>query len=407
MKTLLRVLRLCFQRAILALCALFVRRRDNRVALGAWSGVRFVDNARYLAEYLAKNCPHLTLYWVGEAPLRREVEAALPTVTFLEKDKLASGVKLLSCRYFFFTQMHNADISSVDVYRGGTLVYLHHGMPIKKWAADGLNQGAPRATLKSRFMGFLSGEWRPYDYFAISSDTHGKSYESALAYKGYTPARALKTGTPRNDMLFFATEVEREALRKSYAASLGFSDASRVILYLPTYRRLSKDVFSFSALTDEQHTRLCAILEGHNAVIIEKSHMAEGARFTYGSDAFIKFADPRANVQEMLLFADGMISDYSGAYLDFILQDRPVIHYAYDYDHYKNVDSGLYYEIADFAAGAVAYDFDGLMAALCDLLEGKDAYADRRAAVCAHYMTYERGSASAEIARAVLKGNNQ
>ena len=360
-----------------------------------------------MAEYLSHARPDLTLYWVGSPEIRAEVEAALPRVIFLEKDKLRSNIKLLSCRYFFFSQMHNGDIATADVFRGATLTYLHHGMPIKKWAADGLNQGAPKATLKHRLSTWLSGERRTYDYFAISSAPHGKSYETALAYKGYTKERALPFGTPRNDMLVRNDEKEIAACRHAFADTLGYPESARVILYLPTYRRLSENVFSFASLSPEEEARLDATLAAHNAVIVEKSHMAENARFDYRKKARIKFADPRANAQEMLLCADALISDYSGAFVNYVLLDRPVIHYAYDYDHYKNVDSGLYYEIEDFAAGEVCYDFEGLLSAISDTLSGKDAYAARRAHVRDTYVSYEKGDASARIAQAVIKGDKK
>lgn len=407
MNKLKRVLHLCAHKLVLSFLSLFIRRRGDRVAIGSWSGVRFVDNSRYLAEYLSAARPDITLYWVGSRDIRAEVERALPRVIFLEKDKLRSDIKLLSCRYFFFSQMHNPDIASADVFRGATLTYLHHGMPIKKWAADGLNQGAPKQTLKYRFSSWLSGERRKYDYFPISSAPHGKTYETALAYKGYTKERALPFGTPRNDMLVRYDEKQAADCRRAFAASLGYPEGARVILYLPTYRRLSEDVFSFATLSPEEETRLDAILAKENAVIVEKSHMAENTRFDYREKARIKFADPRANAQELLLSADALISDYSGAFVDYVLLDRPVIHYAYDYDHYKNVDSGLYYEIEEFAAGEVCYDFDGLLSALSDLLSGKDAFAARRAHVRETYVSYEKGDASARIVQAVIKGDKK
>ena len=402
LKVLRRTLYLCINKLVLSLLSLFIRRRDDRVAFGSWCGARFVDNSRYLCEYLATTRPDLTLYWVGLPEIQAEVEAALPRVVFLKKDTLRSNIKLLSCRYFFFSQMHNADIATADVFRGATLTYLHHGMPIKKWAADGLNQGAPKLTLKHRFSSWLSGEYRKYDYFAISSALHGKSYETALAYKGYTKDRALPFGTPRNDMLLHHDETQITNCRRAFADSLGYDDNARVILYLPTYRRLSENLFSFSALSPHEEVRLDAILAAHNAVIVEKSHMAEKARFNYKKKARIKFADPRANAQEMLLSADALISDYSGAFVDYVLLDRPIIHYAYDYDHYKNVDSGLYYDIKEFAAGEVCRNFDELLSALSDILSGKDTYASRRAHVRKTYANYELGDASSRITQAVI-----
>jgi sugar (pentulose or hexulose) kinase len=95
-KTLFRVLRLCVQRLVCAILSLFIRRRPSRVALGSWSGVRFVDNSRYLAEYLAKNRPDLTLYWVGEAHLEKEVKAALRDTGAPEPESLSDILRAVT-----------------------------------------------------------------------------------------------------------------------------------------------------------------------------------------------------------------------------------------------------------------------------------------------------------------------
>ena len=105
----------------------------------------------------------------------------------------------------------------------------------------------------------------------------------------------------------------------------------------------------------------------------------------------------------MLLFTNILISDYSGAYLDYLLLDRPIIHYVYDYEYYKNVDSGLYYDIEDFSAGFVAYTFEELIESLSSVLEGIDPYKTKREYVKNKYMTYEIGKASDIITKNVLK----
>ena len=103
-----------------------------------------------------------------------------------------------------------------------------------------------------------------------------------------------------------------------------------------------------------------------------------------------------------MLFADVLISDYSGAFLDYLFLDRPIIHYVYDYDFYKNTDSGLYYEIDEFMSGHVCKDPDSLLAALDEVLSGEDPYQNRRQAVRNSFMEYEKGNASETIVKKVI-----
>ena len=42
--------------------------------------------------------------------------------------------------------------------------------------------------------------------------------------------------------------------------------------------------------------------------------------------------------------SDILVTDYSSCFFDFLILDRPIIHFLYDYDYYKEKDRGLYYE---------------------------------------------------------------
>lgn len=151
-----------------------------------------------------------------------------------------------------------------------------------------------------------------------------------------------------------------------------------------------------------ERERLEIILNRYNCILIEKSHVAEKNSVKGGTLGSVFSAPSEMNVQEMMMFADVVISDYSGAFLDYLILDRPVIHFAYDYEYYKNVDSGLYYEIDDFSAGPIAYDFESLLKALDESLGGKDGYEQKRRYVMQKYMGYETGRASEQIVDAVI-----
>ena len=192
--------------------------------------------------------------------------------------------------------------------------------------------------------------------------------------------------------------IEQEKSR--YSSLIPFDGDKKVIMYLPTYRRTSKNL-SFLGLTEDENLKLNRLLEKHNAVILEKLHLASSDEAVPQSAA-VKHVPSHFNVQELMLFADVLISDYSGAFLDYLFLDRPIIHYVYDYDFYKNTDSGLYYEIDEFMSGHVCKDFDSLLAALDEVLAGADPYRARRQIIKDSFMEYEKGTASETIVRRVI-----
>ncbi len=390
-----------FQNTVLFVIRLFVRRDSNFVGIGSWCGKRYVDNSRYLAEYIDANEKDIHIYWVGEKDIENDVKSHLRNCEFLQINRFRTNVKLLKCKYFFFSQMHSADISKCNVFQGAVLCYLHHGMPIKKWGQDGLNQR--RKGFKSRITDVITDANRHYDYFVSSSPLHDKTNITSLSNRGCVMEKNIHSGTPRNDM-FFSAPIDTDYYKSQYSRHLNFGMEKKVILYVPTFRRTKTDVFSFSKLDSSQSLLINDLLTTYKAIIIEKSHFAEKNINNKGRNGNIIFADSNLNIQEMMLFTDFLISDYSGAFLDYILLDRPVIHFAYDYDYYKNVDSGLYYDIKDFAAGRIVYTIDELICEIEQLLNNNDLYAEKRSYVREKYMAYEEGHASFQIVNRVIKG---
>ena len=58
-------------------------------------------------------------------------------------------------------------------------------------------------------------------------------------------------------------------------------------------------------------------------------------------------------MQELLLAADLLITDYSSVIFDFALTGNPIILYSYDLDEYKNEIRGFYYEYESFVPGPI------------------------------------------------------
>ena len=383
----------------LILLSFVIRRKKEYVAIGSWGGENYIDNGRYLAEYIRKNRKDLKIFWVGTKKTRNEVEEKLSPYRFLEKDTVSANIALLKCQCMFCTQMHNSDISTYNVFRKATICYMHHGMPLKKWGEDGLNEMNVNPMIVV-LLKWIIGSSRKYDYFVTSGPEQDLTFLSSLKFRGCTESREIHSGTPRNDMYFNVDKKRIEEEKAKYAALVPFPKDKKIIMYLPTFRRTSENI-SFTDLSDEDTLKLNRLLEKHNAVILEKLHLAATGGKVRQTE-FAKHIPSHFNVQELMLFADVLISDYSGAFLDYLFLDRPIVNYVYDYDFYKNTDSGLYYDIDEFMAGPACRDFDSLLAALDEALSGIDRYHDRREAVKKRFMAYETGHASETIVGKVV-----
>ena len=66
----------------------------------------------------------------------------------------------------------------------------------------------------------------------------------------------------------------------------------------------------------------------------------------------------------MLLVADILITDYSSVIFDYVLLNKPVIYFTYDYDEYVNQGRGLYFPFEEYVYGTVATNDDELLQAI-------------------------------------------
>ena len=57
------------------------------------------------------------------------------------------------------------------------------------------------------------------------------------------------------------------------------------------------------------------------------------------------------HLNELMMAADILVSDYSSIFFDYSITEKPMFHFAYDYDEY-NRKRGLYFDIRKELSGA-------------------------------------------------------
>ena len=107
--------------------------------------------------------------------------------------------------------------------------------------------------------------------------------------------------------------------------------------------------------------------------------------------------------QELLLASDLLITDYSSCYFDFLLLDRPIIHYAYDYQSYGSIDRGFYYDLENVSGGSIVKTEEKLLESLDKNLSEPDLHKRDREKTIAFLLNNEKGISNEEIYKHVLK----
>lgn len=227
------------------------------------------------------------------------------------------------------------------------IVQLWHGIPLRR-----VGRMFPRE------------EWWAAEtpkYAAMVASTERERDNLAQAFAPLDRERIWLTGLPRND--FFLGE--ESVLPADYLACLeelrGALDGRRLVLYAPTWRDHAEDHYVFSA---DERVRLGALLRRHGAVLGVRGHsnvrnLPQYAEGPAEPEFLLLNHIPDVNV--ILRETAVLITDYSSIYLDFLLTDRPILHFTYDLEAYLQKRIGFLYELEEALAGPPLRDTEELL----------------------------------------------
>ena len=94
-----------------------------------------------------------------------------------------------------------------------------------------------------------------------------------------------------------------------------------------------------------------AFLEKVNAVYLIKAHLIE-QRLNFKEYKNIRLVDKTADIQELALISDLLVTDYSSIFFDYLLTMKPIIFFAHDLKKYEE-EKGFYYNYEDIVPGPI------------------------------------------------------
>src|SRR5699024_7869762 len=186
-----------------------------------------------------------------------------------------------------------------------------------------------------------------------------------------------------------STQIKFFRKTMNYSGKYNIPKNKKIITYMPTFRKNKKEQFSFLKMSNKNKERLNIILNENNAIILEKAHQQDICKskkdvneniYNIGNQLDI-------NTKELLLISDMLVTDYSSCYLDYILLDRPIIHFAYDYEQYLSSEQGLYYNLHDIAGGDIVIEIEDLLWSIENNIMNLEKDIDRRRTIRKTMMT--------------------
>jgi len=327
------------------------------VFLESFGGRSGGDNPAAICEDLAAHGITATLWWSvvdGTVPVP---SGARPVVVGSQE-----WVEALRTSRVIVTNDHLP--SWFSKREGQHLLQTWHGTPIKKLLHD-----APR-TVTLRYRRLMARQVPQWDLLLAQTPQAGRRLQRALGYHGQ-----VRVGEyPRNVRLLGGSEV-----RQRVRHELGIGQEQPVILYAPTWREsLRPDKRAVDCGTAGGPGPAGALDGEHLAdrlgvvVLMRSHHMNRAGRVPGAIDV-----SGYPSVEELMVAADILVSDYSSIFFDFALTGKPAVAYVPDLTFYRDVERGLYGRWPLESGLPVAVDHDGLTSHLHRVLGGIDAAGGR------------------------------
>ncbi|MEE1784337.1 CDP-glycerol glycerophosphotransferase family protein [Streptomyces sp. SP17BM10] len=272
---------------------------------------------------------------------------------------------LATCRYLV-GNTHFPDF--LERRRGQVVVQTWHGSLLKRIAHDVENPWLA----DHGYLDALDRETPQWSVLVSPSPFATPILRRAFRYGG----EILEAGYPRNDVLARPDERTAAAVRRR----LGIPEGKRIVLYAPTWRedqqRGDGDGFRLDLRIGVEHARR-ALGQDHVLLIRPHAHVREP--LPGAGDGFLYDCADYPDVQELLLVADVLVTDYSSIMFDFAITGRPVLFFTYDLEHYRDTLRGFYFDFETQAPGPLVPDSVELIGALRELADGDDGLTDRYA----------------------------
>ncbi|HWS50818.1 MAG TPA: CDP-glycerol glycerophosphotransferase family protein [Microbacterium sp.] len=259
---------------------------------------------------------------------------------------------------------------------GQTVLQTWHGTPLKRLALH-------RPGFDPRRMAAVVKESRRWDVLLAQNPYSARILKKAYAFFG----RPIWTeGYPRNDAL-------RGGDPAVIRAALGIGAEERVLLYAPTWRDDRSEMVDF---VDPE-----LLAQQADAVVLVRGHSRTLKPGRDRAGARVIDVTGYPETAQLLLAADGLITDYSSVMFDFSVTGKPMYFLVPDLDHYRGELRGFYFDLAERAPGPLVHTQEELTAALADAGHEK-RYAERYAAWRAQFNARDDGHAAQRVVARIL-----
>jgi len=364
---------------------LFSSKVDNKlIVLGGSSGNAFIGNTKYLYSYLKNNTDYKVFYFVKSQKLKQKLEILGVRTIYAYSIK---AIKTLRISRFIFVTHGLSDIIPIRFSPKTTFIETWHGILMKKYVNldDTLEYRKWAKILKLR----IEND-NVYDYFITPSDSE-ENIRILIKHFRIHGKKIKVLGYPRNDIFYSQDSELYKTLKTKYSISHLFKE---ILLYAPTFR--DDDLTARFPLSDGDLKELNKVLKSRNSILLMKAHKAE-KEIEFRSFSNIINIGKDSDIQELLFISDILITDYSSVYVDYLLLNKPILFFTYDYEYYEKENRGLQYDLKKMAPGPLIYSGKELIEAIKNISIIEKEYEHKRNLLNKEFNKYQDGKSTERL----------
>lgn len=333
----------------------------------------FNDNSRYLYQYVVDN-PQLGIRAIWISHKKQSVMEASKVGESYRKNSLKGLYFSLVAKVYIFS----AYVSDINFFtsRNAVKVNLWHGIPLKKIEFD--------ITTKPLVDVFQKASL----FEKIKNPAVRIKYDFILSPSQYVADYSFKSAFRVTDENIIVAEYPRVSYLKTFKPLDEYQQYSKVFLYVPTWRDDGRNFLEQAQFDFEQ---LNVLMKEHNAIFLMKFHSATKIDVDLSLYGNLQLLPNNIDPTGLMKTADCLITDYSSIYLDYLVLDRPIIHFPFDLNEYTR-NREFYFNYETILAGNKAISYDELYNEILRICKNQDNSQSKRYGIQSEFLEQTLGS---------------
>ncbi len=339
-----------------------IPKKKNLWVFSGFFRKNYMDNTKYLYEYIVKNHPEIKAVWLtGSKEIKNKLQKE--NLPVLKMNSIKGILTMIRAQIAFSDHFKMSDYKNIYGYNAGTkFVNLWHGVGPKGMVPQ--NDNIPNTTIPgvklssdiiiqkndkflTKFLKILKYPFiAPFrelfeNYYGILCP--GEPFVKYFANPWNTRKTAqIMSGYPRNSASYLKNTTNREYK----------------IIYAPTYRWNQKDEKVMIKDFLKNVPEINNFLKEHDCKFVLRLHPHTWRNYNNDILKTIKnyklfSIDTEKDIYKSLQDYSIMITDYSSIGYDFLIGLKPVIYLAFDYETYGNTDCPFSMDYKKVCAGEI------------------------------------------------------